>query len=242
VSLPRTLSYKETEQVDENIKKKAHAWQDRLDEVLDRFLAQEKVTRPELINILWDFGIMGRVDPKDPKEKAARKKVGSDIWEGDREAPDLYWRILYSVVASINALKNDWSIMIGHGPILGIANAVGRICYLQDREKCYSIFPEYEADLQINPYALVFDDLVARAKDELKKRGQEPPDEFIPVGAKGSWHNIEFTVDMYTWSGHVWPKVKNIRDHMAIFDNGGGDGIPPEELDPKDFSVPIEEK
>lgn len=215
----------------EALKEKAGAWLGRYEEKIKEILSAEKIDRVELIDALWEYGIMGRIAPKDEAEKNARVALEKAVWEGDREDPKLYWRILYSAAAAKNAAEKNYSIMAGsHGYITGAFQGLYGILA---SPKAEDAFPEMKEGK--NSMIAVIDDFIARAKKELEKRGTKPPEKLLPIGAVGKWNGIEVTVENYTDDGLVWLRAEDLDDHTKLYRFTHGRGASPDEINPEDF-------
>ncbi len=211
------------------LREKSHAWQARFDEKLDEFFESGGQSREELMDLVWEYGIMDRIAPEDVSERDARKELGSAVWEGDRDDPSLYWRIMYAAANSQEAIEKNYSVAAsGRNFIVGALNGIKNV-YMNERLSKF--FPDYQNGKDGIPENFTLNYIIERSKQELEKRGVKPPEKLISLGAKGRWHGVEFTVDSYTDQGKIWPKVENREDHMRIFDEGGGEGIPPEEIE-----------
>lgn len=215
----------------EALKEKAGAWLGRYEEKIEEILNAEKIDRAELIDALWEYGIMGRIAPKDEIEKNARMQLEKAVWEGNREDPKLYWRILYSAAAAKNATEKNYSIMAGsHGYITGAFQGLYGVLA---SPKAEDTFPEMKEGK--NPMIAVIDGFMDRAKKELEKRGVKPPEKLPQIGAKGKWNGIEVTIGSYTDDGLVWLKTESEEDHMKLYKFTHGRGAPPDEINPDDF-------
>lgn len=215
----------------EEVKEKAGAWLRRYEEKIEKILSAEKIDRAHLIDTLWEYGIMGRIAPKDETEKNARIALEKAVWEGDREDPKLYWRILYSAAAAKNAVEKNYSLAAGsHSYITG---AFQELYGILASPKAKDAFPEMKE--RKNPTIIIIDEFMNRAKIELEKRGVKPPDKLLPIGAKGRWNGIEATIETYTDGGLVWLKGDSTEDHMKLYKFTHGRGASPDEINPKDF-------
>ena len=84
----------------------AGLWRERLDTALEAFEVKEDKTLDGLVDIYWNEYILGRLVPEDPKEKQARVDLKKEVWETDRNDPELYSRILVSLYAAQETLEN----------------------------------------------------------------------------------------------------------------------------------------
>src|SRR3990167_10505766 len=87
------------------------SWQGRLDKVLDPLIESRTLTRSQFIDILWDYGILGRIAPTDSIELQARVNENKTVWTGTRDDPQLYWRILYSTASALDTIQGQFSII-----------------------------------------------------------------------------------------------------------------------------------
>lgn len=207
---------------------KASAWQEKYKEILDDFFQKENVSRKELIDIIWEYGILERISPKNENEKQARKSLKKTVWEGDRENPELYWRLLYSTAASLEAIKNKYSIVApSYGYITGAFEGLNRALLPQH---CQAIFPESEKNPNTNFHEIILNDIIEKAKSEIENKGKKPPKNLIPYGTEINWQGQKFNVERYTFDGKILLEADTPEKHNFLFDTGVADGIPPEKI------------
>lgn len=218
------------------VKKKAEAWSARLDEAVTRFLDSKEPNRNDLIEILWRYGILERISPSQSEEKEARKALNKAVFDGDRSDPELYWRILYSAGAADEAVKRGYSVAAsGKGLITGALTKIGALIYSPKNE---ALFPETFQRPPKNPYEIVIEEIIKRAKLELKNLNIKPHDPLIPWDSTGKWQGMELTVDRYTDDGFICFRAKTPQDHARLYelsDNNFGK-ISPSKINPEDFN------
>lgn len=217
----------------EALKPKANAWRKRFEASLKEVMEDSKSDRAQLLEVIWEDGIMGRILPDDPEEKEAREKLHKAVWSGERTDPKLYWRIMYSAAASREGMRHGWSIMSsGDSLVVGAFDAINRSV---EPEKKLDFYPELKTDQKVNPYEIIFADIISRAKAELENLGVTPPQELIPMGAKGEYKGIKVKIDRYTFDGKVYLQAENYEGHEALYKLSAGMGVDPDELDLESF-------
>ena len=228
----------------EALKEKAHAWHKRFDEALEEFLVEEEFDFDKFIDVIWEKGILDRVAPKDEEEKRARQGVGSKVWEGERDDPELYWRIMYSAGHIREFSERQFTMHAAGFADVGIYQGVVKLLYSEKHEKFRKkLYP----DRKSNPVVIVSDEIIERAKKELETLGVESHKKLIPWGAVGKYEDIEVEVDRYMEDGLVSLRALNYEDHMKLYDLANLKRkhpglVSPSELDPKDFKLPEDKK
>ncbi|MBI2035749.1 MAG: hypothetical protein HYT12_03670 [Candidatus Liptonbacteria bacterium] len=215
----------------EKISELAHRWETRLQEKLDEALSDPSVDKKKIEDTLWEYGILERIDPRDSEEREARKENSSDLWDGGRDNPELYWRLLYSLGLIHESIKRNYSLVGG----LAVGALTG-IVYLHAKaqERIYKeFFPGSK-----NAYVDLNNDLIEKAKDELHKRGVANP-QLISWGSEGVWKGIPVTVERYASDGTVVFHANNISDHMKIYDLSDRGSVLPSSVNPEDFTLPL---
>ncbi len=214
----------------EKISELAHRWETRLREKLDGALSDPDVDKKKIEDILWEYGILERIDPQDSEEREARRKVGSDLWDGERNNPELYWRVLYSLGLIHESVKRNYSLT--GGLAVGALRGIGYL-HAKAQERVYKeFFPGSK-----NAYVDLNNDLIEKAKGELRKRGVADP-QLIPWDSEGVWKGIPVTIERYASDGTVVFHAQNISDHMKIYDLGNKGRVLPSSVNPEDFTLP----
>lgn len=217
---------------DDDQKKLAEAWQERYSLRLDDFYKQEHPVLDQLIDIIWEEAVLGRISPVNAQEKEVRQALEKTVWPGDRNDPTLYWRLIYSIASSKEAIDRGYSIAAsGSSLIVGAYQAVYQ-AYLT--QKSTELFGEQ------NPQLTILDEIAKRAKEKLQELGVTPPDRLVPIGASGIWKGIPVKVGQYLEDGRVWLEAVNYEDRMRLYDAGASQGVEPEELDIDNFTVETE--
>lgn len=191
----------------------AISWRRKLEETIDELFARHDVTHDKFIDILWQEGIMNRLSPDDETVREARRNTSRALWEGSREDPEFYTRIVYSALASQYAQEHGWTFTSSndgymHGVMWGIMHVLKSA--------------EYRAILEGNKRNLVHEvehNVIERAKDELRKRHVEPS--IIPIGTHVRWRNYGMIVDRYTFDGLLAMQADDPDGHTEIFREGG---------------------
>jgi len=230
------MEFKENKQPDDKEKmlKNAKAWQKRLLDRVNILLNAKEADRNSLIDVLWNSGILDRIAPVNPEEKESRIKLGKKIWRGDRDDPELYWRILYAAAAAKEAIERGWSVVSGSGGyIIGFFQGANEVIF-SERNKDF--FPETnDKMLHANPYLILTESIIERARVELEKRGIKPHQKFPRYGARGKWKGVDVKIDRFSDDGLVWLKGIDINAHNKLYELSKGGGILPSEINPDDF-------
>lgn len=224
-----------SQQPNEELKEKAEAWLTRYDKRMDQFLEQSDPSKEELMDILWEHGVLDRIAPVDPDEKQAREKLGKTVWKGDREDPELYWQLLYSAAAVEDNVKKGRTITAsGSGYVSGAFQGYHQAMF--DEEKGAKIFTDEERKAGTE---ILIKDLMDRAKKELTKRGITQHEKMIPLGGKGEWHEIPVTVNGYTEKGLIQLRADSMEGHAALYEylDESKVGVSPSQINPDDFKV-----
>lgn len=224
-----------SQQPNEELREKAKAWLTRYDEKMDQFLEQSEPSKEELMDILWEYGVLDRVAPVDPNEKQAREKLGKTVWKGDREDPELYWQLLYSAAAVEDNAKKGRTITASYsGYVSGAFQGFHQAMF--NEEKGAKIFT---ADERKTGAEILTKDLMVRAKNELTKRGITQHEKMIPLEGKGEWHGIPVTISGYTEKGLISFQADNAAGHAALYEHLDESkvGVSPSQINPDDFKV-----
>lgn len=170
------------------LKEKAHAWQARYDEALDRVLGTPASTREDFLDVIWNHGILNRIAPTDPEERTAREELRSDLWKGTREDQELYLRLMYSAGSQEEAIRRNLSAA-GGGLTGGVSWALGALMRRSDR----TLWDRFMGN---DPNGLILIASVKeRAAKELRARGGVPHEPIIPWGAEGNYKGIPVVIE-----------------------------------------------
>lgn len=209
----------------------ASRWQKRFDDALERVTSDEHSTLDQLLDVIWNDGILGRIAPTDPQEKAARVALQKDVWQGSRDDEELYWRILYSAgyVTEPEVLRHS-TFPTGYA-----SGAVGRgrMAVLMSKDRGAHVIPKEHQD---DPLLFLAGKIMDRAREEIRKRGGAPHDTLIPWNAKATWNGMKVQVTRYTSDGLLYLKGESYQDHIKIGELTDFVGaISPADTDPKDW-------
>src|SRR3990172_6966217 len=113
------MKSKETERSlsDAEARELYHAWEERYSGALEDFVAKAgrgSASREELVDIVWEKGILDHVAPTNELERRAREQMKRDVY--DRESEELFWRVMYSAGNIREASKTNASIVFGYAP------------------------------------------------------------------------------------------------------------------------------
>lgn len=212
------------------------AWEARLDDAVDRLLADPAATRAEFLNALIENGIRERLAPSDPEERALRQAQGRKLWEGSREDPNFTRRIMYMTAFCKDASARHATLT---GPVAAILSYVYKVAR---SDRYYDFFPEAKEDTRFNPMENAIDGMQALSREELLAKGEDAA--IIPLGAEGFIEGIPVVISRYTDDGEVVLEAKSYEDHLKL-----GEVmkrlvgryiavVPPELLDPANFTPP----
>jgi hypothetical protein len=225
----------ERPQDNKELEEKAGAWLTRYNQRMDEFLEQEEPSKEELMDILWEHGVLNRIAPLDPDEKQARMKLGKTVWKEDREDPELYWRLLYSAHAvQENQKTGVTTIASGYEYTSGAFQGYHQAMF--DEKKGNKIFTGEDKK---EGTKILIDELMKRARGELIKRGVTPHENMISLGVTGEWQGVPVTVDRFTHDGLVHFRADDAEGHAALYKHldEGKAGASPSRIDPDDFKV-----
>ena len=212
-------------------KEKAGAWRKRYDDALDAVVHNEQATFEELLDVIWNEGILGRIAPVNSEEKNARIQLKKSVWEGSRDDVELYWRILYSAGYITEPAIMHHSVL-PHGYAID-ALSRARIAALMNAEQTKHFFPK---ENQKDPFVFLAGKIMDRAREEISTRGGEPHEKLIPWGSKGVWKGVSAEVERYTGDGLLWLKGKTTQDHLKIGELTDFKGaISPMDTNPSDW-------
>lgn len=206
----------------------AGAWRRRYEEALCRLLNDEHADADGLVGVVWEEGILGRISPKDERERFFRRVQKREVWEL-RTEPELYWRLLYSCAHVRQAIAESWTM--ASGPVAFAA--VMAACRIVTSP--YPFFPAARDGSHVDPVLALTEAVAGRARQALIAGGVEPHDPLIPCGAKGAFVGLAVEVERHLEDGLLWLKGQTEADHVALYRYTAGRGVSPSRLDPKSF-------
>ncbi|MDE1970132.1 MAG: hypothetical protein KGI50_00950 [Patescibacteria group bacterium] len=212
---------------------KDRLWKSRLEYQIRETLVFPEVERcAALVAAFWNEGIMSRIAPTHIFERQARERTQRLLWPGTREDIELYWRILYALGFSIEAIKKNFSLIASNESFVA---GVFQNIELVFSPEVKALFPHHRN----NPYIGICEALMDYAREEITKRGAVPHNPLIPWESVGTWEGMELTVDRYTQDGLISFRARNFQDHRRLSDLMGANfsGISPSCVNPQDFKV-----
>lgn len=224
-----------------DIRHLAHAWEERFEEAIEEVLSKEGAKIDELIDAIWNKGILDRLVPFDALEHLARRADGRDTFDS-RDNPELYWRIIYSVLYAKRALDLQHS-MVTHGVAAGaLVRGYTLACMRQKlRELCPDVFKKNNEKSYRRTLDFFVQKIIERAKARLRELGAEPHEQCIAVNSCGVFDGILVYVEGYTADGLLLLKPKDhqnillLYDKMRVLGDKLGLGISPSKLNSADF-------
>lgn len=97
----------------ENQKQLAQSWLEEYDRDLRLTVEKPETDFNQVMEVVWEKGILNRLCPNSQEVKLARKSLGRAVYEGDRNDSDLYWRLLASTENVDYATKNNLTLTSG---------------------------------------------------------------------------------------------------------------------------------
>ncbi len=207
----------------------ARDWLVRYETALAAIAADPVATLDNLLLAIWLEGILGRISPINPIERALRLAEKRQVWEG-RDDPELYWRLLYSCGHVRHALEANWTT--ADGPI---ANAAILGVFRMAARKVPLVLPN-GGGVDVDLFPLILGDFERRARQGLILLGAAPHDPLIPIGAVGNFEGVDVKVDCYHGDGLVWLKGTTQAEHFRLYDRTRGRGVSPSRLDIEAFT------
>lgn len=209
------------------LKELSHAWEPRYQAELEKIFSSEHIDLDTLVDVMWEKGILERISPINESEKQARVALGRPVWEGGRNDPELYWKLMYAAGYTLEAMKRSYS---GLDQYVGPATTnVMRAAY-QARNT--------EVINDPNKLVEIVERILVKAKQKISELGDTPHEKPIPWGAKGTYKGLEVTVDMYSSDGTVTLKPVDFGQYMAHQrEIGNIFNVDPRSLNPADFIV-----
>ena len=210
---------------EDELKNLSRRWHVRFEAQLDRIKDDPEATYEDLVDVVWQYGILDHIAPVLPREALARKERGKDVW--NREDPRLYWRILYSAAALKEFSERGWTISGGGYTLPGIAPAF-RMLFLERRD----LISENK-----DPVISLAESVMEKARTELQIKGVNLHEKLIPFEGEGVIDGIPVRVNRYCKNGTVYlfsrdPRFEDLRNRLVEV---GELGISPEKINPGDF-------
>ncbi len=97
----------------EQQKQLAESWLLDFGESLNSAIKNPESDFDQIMDVVWEKGILNRICPDSQEVKAARKNLGRNVYEGQKEDSDLYWRLLASAENVEYAAKNSLTLASG---------------------------------------------------------------------------------------------------------------------------------
>lgn len=206
----------------------AHAWEVDYKQKLEEVLRADDRTLEKVVDIVFKFGILERIAPKDLARMKARKEERRKIWLQGQNDPKLYWSIMYSAAHLIHNSKKGQ--LVNAGPV-GIAYKT-LLVMLTSTGLLTQLAPQGE-----NLGVLVGKKLQELAKIELEKRDKKQSHEMIHIGASGEHKKKKSTVVGYHPEGKIILEVYATSADMLGLNEGLNITVYPWELDPEEFKT-----
>ncbi len=233
------INRKEKMLSDADVREKYHAWKQRYEKSLKNFISQNEATYEDLVNLVWERGILDHIAPVDLLERKAREQKQADLFDRNSNDSELYWRIMYAAGNTKETIQKNMT-MVGGYTTLPIVQALYVLAPHSELQK--KLFPE-EGKFGKEAYIKLADSIIQKAQEEIKKKGGKPHDRLLPIGSQGIIDDIAVTIDMYGSDGLIVLKVSTIEDHMKLgekikeLSGNYSSSISPQYLDPEAFHV-----
>lgn len=172
-------------------KRLASRWRERLDQEIKAFQDSGDRSPDKLVDIYWEYYVLGRLAPEDSLEKEAREAKGKDVWSGDRDDPELYVRILTSLYYAQDAV-NKQITMEGGG--------WGSGAVMEVTLKAPHLLRGIPATKQPEDWASLF---IERTESSITSFGGEVPIKRLRSGLVGIYKGMEVRIDRLTDDGRV---------------------------------------
>lgn len=194
-------------------------WEDIFYEKIEEVITNPNSTVADLVKVTFQYGIMDRIAPLDLEMKELRQKRGSQVWPGTRKDPELYYRIIYCILASARSVINNWSSMAS-GYAVSIATSVMKAIYPGRYEQ---FFPEFNEKQSKEAIIFFYHLMIERVKQELKKLGLPAPDELFVLEGGGTYLGIQVRFNGVCFDGLMYCEVRNPMDIPKLFELSGAD-------------------
>lgn len=208
------------------------SWQNKLSVAIDGFLHSDNPTKKGFIDILWNSAIIDRIAPADPEVIALRTSEGRVVFDGGRENPELYWRIMYAAAGCIENIEKNTSLVCP--PNNFVAAIYPELYPLSNSHVLRSLYPDVHQRV-----IDVTSDIISRAKREIiKATGDSESLAGHPLryGAEGEWQGIRVRIDGFTSEGTVVFQTFNIEDRARVYtESKNGGTVFPWIINPRKF-------
>jgi len=224
---------------DAEVREKYRAWEQRYQESVQNFVSQNDASYNDLVDLVWEKGILDHIAPLDALERKARTQKGANLFDRNDTDPELYWRIMYAAGNTKETIQKNVTIISGY-TTLSILQALTMLASHAELRK--KIFPEKE-EVTNSSFLKLADSIIRKAQEEIKKRGSKPHEALLEIGAKGEVFGIPVTIDGYDSNGLIRLKAGTREDHEAlgekINEHTGrySSSISPRYLDPNAFHL-----
>lgn len=195
-------------------------WEVDFDNRLEDAINDPNSTINDLVEIAFIFGILNRIAPEDLEIKKIRMLKRSQVWEGERSDPSLYYRIIYGLEYTILAINNNWSTSF-HGYVVAAGTAIMRAIVNRQMEKLFPNLRPEQTDQAIMEFIKLMEQ---RAMEELEKYGYQAPSQLFQIGSKGKFKGIPVKIDAVGLDGGLILKPDNYHDHCALHELTGRRG------------------
>jgi len=221
------------------VREKYRAWEQRYEKALQDFISQTDATYEDLVNLVWERGILDHIAPTDSLERKAREQKQADLFDKTSADPELYWRIMYAAGNTKNTIQKNMT-MVGGYTTLSIVRALSGLYSNPELQKrIFSGVDNAGSDI----FVKFADSIINKAQEEIKKRGDKPHEFPIPIGSKGTVFGISVTIDGYGSDGLVALRVVSYEDHVKLgekikeLQGKYSSSISPRYLDPVAFHI-----
>lgn len=188
------------------------AYSERYSACLDAFCDRANSTLDDLYAVFWEGGIIDRLSPENHEERVARRSLGKDVFEGDKDAPELFWRLLY-VCAQVDHVgrsgigeRSTWFSRPVEFTVQKLLNV--------DHDLFDSLFGTEED--RKNPDEVLLQATRERAIRALELLGEIPHLEYLPIGARGQYAGIPVEIHGYTPDGLVVLHTQDKQDYATL--------------------------
>ena len=207
-------------------------WRREFGEELDRVLHDEHSDIDELVEVIWEKGILDHAAPTDPEVIEVLQAKGKPTW--DRENPETYWKILYSAGAIKHALENEKDP--GKNYITGPIGMVHSKVFDRGDNRVNDIFPDRNTEI---PVVTLAGKIIEKARQELIDRGQVPHEHLFLEGSAGHFEGILVKVSGINEEGMVRLDGIESENSEKLSEAIGNQEnlVSPSELDPKKFAT-----
>lgn len=182
-------------------------WEERFDNQIKVLLTKNEIVFKEVMDIVWQIGILDRLAPVDEQVIAERKKEGRRVWEKGRQDPEFYYRIIYNVQNLRYAIEHNYSLMTGW--LVGIIKVIGLVTIYNTNQKLFVNNNYHEVITEI------LDDVIARSQEELQQF-DIILDCVYKVGDIGTIWGHLVTISSITVDGCIALQATDMAAHMHI--------------------------